>query len=308
MRPGRATPDALGAIIGERRTLINLAHRLLGSATEAEDVVQETYSRWYAMTEAEQHDITSPTGWLVRVAGRICLDQLKSARRSRERYVGDWLPEPLPDRPRWSTSSPEGSTDPADLITLDESVSMGVLVVLEALTPAERVAFVLHDVFGVPFAEIAETVGRTPAACRQLATSARRHIRTAPRNAGDPERHHDTVSAFRLACRSGDLGDLIGLLDPDVIVETDGGGKVRTALRPISGAEKVARFFRGALRKELRVTVSEENVNSSPGLVVRLDGVTIAVIAIEFDGDTMEHFWLMMNPEKLHAWNKIPHQ
>ena len=181
----QADPD-LSAILSERRQLINLGYRLLGSLTEAEDVVQETYARWYAMPASEQEVIESPGAWLTKVAGRICLNVLGSARVRRETYVGDWIPEPLPEPAEWIAGRRGiAGIDPADQVTLDESVTMAFLVVLDALTPAERVAFVLHDVFRYPFGEVAEIVGRTPAACRQLASSARRRIRAsqAPKKA-----------------------------------------------------------------------------------------------------------------------------
>ena len=156
--PGRIAgqPDpGLAAIMSERRQLINVAYRLLGSLAEAEDAVQETYARWYALTPAQRDAIESPGAWLTTVTSRICLDQLGSARARRERYVGQWIPEPLPEPAEWVSSRPGGPADPADRITLDESVSMAFLVVLESMTPAERVAFILHDVFGYPFTEIA---------------------------------------------------------------------------------------------------------------------------------------------------------
>jgi RNA polymerase sigma factor (sigma-70 family) len=187
--PTRAESDADGGdssgrpLEVERRQLSNLAYRLLGSLADAEDVVQETYARWYAMTPSERDAIDVPTAWLSKVAGRICLDLLRSARVRREKYVGQWLPEPLPDGTDWAggAHTPAATTpvDPADRVTLDESISMAFLVVLESMTPAERVAFILHDVFRYPFADIAEIVGRTPEACRQLASSARRRIRRA---------------------------------------------------------------------------------------------------------------------------------
>ena len=176
-------PDAgLSAIISERRQLINLTYRLLGSLAEAEDAVQETYARWYAMSREQQEAIESPGAWLTTVASRICLNLLGSARARRETYVGDWIPEPLPEPGERITGRPGGAAavDPADRVTLDESVSMAFLVVLESMTPAERVALILHDVFRYSFAEVAEIVGRTPAACRQLASSARRRCRRRP--------------------------------------------------------------------------------------------------------------------------------
>ncbi len=177
--PGRAQPDpSLSVIMGERRHLINLAYRLLGSLADAEDAVQETYARWYALPPEQQEAIRSPGAWLTTVASRICLDLLGSARARRERYVGEWLPEPLPE-PAEQPGLP-ATADPADRVTLDESVTMAFLVVLETMTPAERVAFVLHDVFRYSFTEVAEIVGRTPAACRQLASSARRRLSPSP--------------------------------------------------------------------------------------------------------------------------------
>src|ERR1700758_2347963 len=176
--PGAGRPDpGRDAIMSERRQLINLAYRLLGSLAEAEDAVQETYARWYAMPRPRQEAIESPAAWLTTVASRICLDLLRSARARRERYVGEWIPEPLPDRAEQLSGRSVGTAaDPADRVTLDESVSMAFLVVLESMTPAQRVTFILHDVFRYPFAEVGEIVGRTPAACRQLASSARRRI------------------------------------------------------------------------------------------------------------------------------------
>lgn len=177
---GRLDPG-LSAILSERRQLINLAYRLLGSLADAEDVVQETYARWYAMPHQQQEAIDSPGAWLTTVASRICLDLLGSARARREHYVGEWIPEPLPDRTEWINGRSGATTiDPGDRVTLDESINMAFLVVLESMTPAERVAFILHDVFRYSFTEVAEIVGRTPAASRQLASSARRRIRTSP--------------------------------------------------------------------------------------------------------------------------------
>src|SRR5947208_8065962 len=161
----RSEPS-LTAIMSERRQLTNLAYRLLGSLAEAEDAVQETYTRWYALSRQQQDAIDSPGAWLTTVTSRICLDLLRSARARRERYVGEWIPEPLPERTEWISGRTGAAADPADRVTLDESVGMAFLVVLEAMTPAQRVAFILHDVFGYSFTEVAGIVGRTPAACR----------------------------------------------------------------------------------------------------------------------------------------------
>ena len=159
--PGDGQPDpGLDAIMSERRQLINLAYRLLGSLAEAEDAVQETYARWYAMSRQQREAVESPGAWLTTVASRVCLDLLGSARARRERYVGEWIPEPLPEPAEWISGRPGGiGIDPADRVTLDESVSMAFLVVLESMTPAERVALILHDVFGYPFAEVAQITG-----------------------------------------------------------------------------------------------------------------------------------------------------
>ena len=206
--PADGRPDpGLSAIISERRQLINLAYRLLGSLAEAEDAVQETYARWYAMTAGSRTPSQSPGAWLTTVASRICLDLLGSARARRERYVGEWIPEPLPEPAEWIAGRPsETAVDPADRVTLDESVSMAFLVVLESMTPAERVAFILHDVFGYPFAEVAEIVGRTPAACRQLASSARRRIRAATGRRGGPAaRQAGIVRDFKQAWEAKDI-------------------------------------------------------------------------------------------------------
>src|SRR6266508_2512197 len=301
-RPEHGRPDpGLNALMSERRQLINLSYRLLGSLADAEDVVQETYARWYAMSGQQREAIASPGGWLTRVASRICLDLLGSARARRERYVGEWIPEPLPEPAEWINGRPGAATaDPADRITLDESISMAFLVVLESMTPAERVAFILHDVFGYPFAEVAQIVGRTPAACRQLAASARRRSRASQAPAA---RQESVVRDFKHAWEAGDIGALIGLLDPDATMIGDGGGLATAALLPIEGGEQVARYLAElAGRAPGNVTFLERGVNGQPGLVAQQDGVTVTVFAFAVAGDRITYIWAVRNPDKLRPW------
>jgi len=303
--PGHARPDpGLDAVMSERRQLVNLAYRLLGSLAEAEDAVQEAYARWYALPRPQQDAIASPGAWLTTVASRICLDVLGSARARRERYVGEWIPEPLPDRAEWAGGPSGGApADPADRVTLDESVSMAFLVVLESMTPAQRVAFVLHDVFRYSFAEVAEIVGRTPAACRQLASSARRRIRVSRAPAAPAARQASIVRAFRQAWEAKDIDALIGLLDPDATAIADGGGLAITFLRPIEGGEQIARaWIEIANVAPSNRTFLERTVNGQPGLVVQQDGVTVTVFAFEVTGDRIRRIWAVRNPEKLRPW------
>ncbi|MFD3518932.1 RNA polymerase sigma factor SigJ [Streptomyces sp. NPDC058653] len=299
---GRSGPG-LGAIMSERRQLINLAYRLLGSLADAEDVVQETYARWYAMTPPEQKAIASPGGWLTTVASRVCLDLLRSARARRERYVGEWIPEPLPDHTQWvGGRSGDTAADPADRVTLDESVGMAFLVVLESMTPAERVAFVLHDVFRYPFADVAEIVGRTPGACRQLAFSARRRVRASRAPAAPTAQQAGIVRDFKQAWEARDIDALVGLLASDATATGDGGGLVHAAPRPVEGAEEIARFFVERAGTAVDVTLVECAVNGRPGLVARADGVTVSVVAFDFAGERIRRIWAVLNPDKLRLW------
>ncbi|MGX1566981.1 sigma-70 family RNA polymerase sigma factor, partial [Streptomyces sp. NPDC055509] len=247
-------------IAGERRRLINVAYRLLGSVAEAEDAVQDAYARWYGLSQSRQEEILSPGAWLTTVTGRICLDLLGSARARRERYVGAWLPEPLPDRTEWDRAGGADPADPADQIVLDESVAMAFLVVLESMTPAERVAFVLHDVFRYPFAEIAGVLGRTPAACKQLAASARRRVDVTRAPVPAPGRA-DVVRHVKEAWETKDIAALVGLLDPAAVMTADGGGMVGTVLRPVEGGARIARYMVAIADKAPGLELLERSVN-----------------------------------------------
>ena len=290
------------ALDAERGMIMSLAYRMLGTVADAEDAVQETYARWYRMSEGERDAIENPAAWLTRVASRVCLDQLGSARARRERYVGEWLPEPLPGGAGMFATPP--SSDPLDRVTLDESVSTALLVVLESLTPAERVAFVLHDVFAMPFAEIAEIVGRSPDACRQLASTARRHVRERREGSATREQHDAVVQAFIAAAGEGDLQGLLALLDPDVVLVSDGGGLKSAARRPVLGPDHVGRYVLGQLEKRgLAMTMSVHETPDGLTLAFTEDGVIDSVAVLDVRDDRVTRIWIMRNPEKLRLWN-----
>lgn len=288
----------LDAVMAERRRLIALAYRMLGTLEEAEDAVQETYLRWYRLSEEERAAIGNPQGWLTRVASRICLDVLKSARARREQYVGEWLPEPVPAGLLGAGPAP----DPVDRVTLDDTVSTALLVVLDAMTPAERVAFVLHDVFGLPFTEIATIVGRSPAAVRQLASSARRRVVDHRGLVAPPDEHDAVVRAFVAAAAGGNLEALTRLLDPSVTLRSDGGGVVSAALNPVVGPMHVARFVLGVLRKRPTWAIAEQVTADGLGLTLADGGEVRAVVNLRVIGGLVTDVWMVVNPGKLTGW------
>jgi RNA polymerase sigma-70 factor (ECF subfamily) len=267
-----------------RPRLLRLAYSELGDVGEAEDVVQDA---WLRLARADAEAIENLDGWLTTVVARLALDRLRSARARRESYVGPWLPEPLL------------SDDPADSVTLDESVSYALLTVLEQLSPAERTAFVLHDVFDLPFDDIAEVVGRTPEAVRQLASRARRHVQQErPRFAASRAEHDRAVRAFARAAAEGNLAALVAVLDPDVVWTSDGGGRAVAARTPQRGGTRVARAWAALSRRSTREPV-EVTVNGRLGLVLSgIDGHRTALSFVVVDG-RITRLDAIRNPEKL---------
>jgi RNA polymerase sigma factor (sigma-70 family) len=298
------TPAELDAaradVLDERRHLVSLAFRMLGTIAEAEDAVQETYLRWYRLSQDERDAIVVPRAWLTRAASRICLNILSSARHRREKYVGPWLPEPIP---AYSFPAPGTPTaDPLERVTLDESVSTALLIVLESMTPAERVAFILHDVFATPFDEIAVIVGRTPVACRQLATSARRRVQQSRGRRASRAEHDDVVRAFAAAVRTGDMAGLITVLDPHVELRSDGGGVVTAARNPVYGTDKVARFLLGARTKYPKSSVQEQETPDGLGFAIWDEGTIIGIVTLEIRNALVTDVRIMVNPAKLTLW------
>jgi RNA polymerase sigma-70 factor, ECF subfamily len=268
-----------------RPRLLRLAYSELGDFGEAEDVVQEA---WLRLERVDAEAIDNLEGWLTTVVGRLALDRLRSARVRRETYVGPWLPEPVV------------SNDPADRVTLDESVSYALLTVLEQLSPAERTAFVLHDVFDVPFDEVAQVVGRRPEAVRQLASRARRHVkRERPRCTASRGDHDRAVRAFAQAVTEGDLEGLIAVLDPEVVWTSDGGGRATASRRALRGGARVARAWVALGRKSTQQPIEIE-LNGRLGLVLPSgDGHRAALSLVVTDG-RITRIDAIRNPEKLH--------
>ena len=291
------TSDPSASFEPHRRRLRGLAYRMLGSMAEAEDAVQEAYLRWH---EVDRDRVAEPRAFLTTTTTRICLDVLKSARARREEYVGPWLPDPVTDT---AALAPDTQTEIA------EDLSVALLLALEKLSPLERAAFLLHDVFDYSFTQVADTLGRNEAACRQLASRARTRVREA-RPAGpipvrggsavDPK-HAELVSAFINASRSGDLATLTGLLASDARLVADGGGKVSAALNVLEGAGRVAAFLAGAVKKgwtdDLRVEF--DTINGLPGVVVIGAHGVVQTTAVEFEGDAIKTIYVVRNPDKL---------
>jgi RNA polymerase sigma-70 factor (ECF subfamily) len=273
-----------------RRRLLDIAYRMLGSLSDAEDVVQEAYAR---LARADRGAIDDLRSWLITVTGRLCLDHLRSADVKRRAYVGPWLPEPLVD-------FPGADADPADRVTLDDSLRMALLVLLEQLSPAERTAFVLRDIFQVPFDEVGAIVGRSPAACRQLAARARQHVQSETRTARfhiDATEQRRVAERFAAACNEGDLEALLKVLDPDVVGEFDSGGVLPGAVPILTGSAAVVTRIEWLFAR--RATFTAARVNGEPGIVITAGGQLLSVAALNFRGGRIDHIHAIGNPAKL---------
>jgi RNA polymerase sigma-70 factor (ECF subfamily) len=284
-----------------RRRLLGLAYRMLGSMVDAEDAVQETYLRWHG---ADRDKVSEPKAFLMTITTRICLDMLTSARARHEEYVGPWLPEPIVDT---AALTPDSGAEMA------EDLSIALLLTLDRLSPLERAAFLLHDVFDFSFSEVATALERSEVACRQLAARARTHVRaTRPRGATAPSgygevdaKHAQLMSAFVAATQSGDLKALTQLLASDVRVVADGGGKVASELNALEGADRVAQFLVDATRRRPGSWWREEftlrfaTINGMPGVVVDGPAGPVQTAAFEFEGDVIRALYVVRNPDKL---------
>ena len=281
-----------------RRRLLGLAYRMLGSMAEAEDAVQEAYLRWH---DADREGVADPRAFLITTTTRICLDVLKSARVRREEYVGPWLPDPITDT---AALAPDTQTEMA------EDLSVALLLALDRLSPLERAAFLLHDVFDYSFTEVADTLGRNEAACRQLASRARARVREArpagaayarPEASAIDTKHAELMSAFIAASLSGDVTGLRNLLASDARLVADGGGKVTAALNVIEGADRVAAFLAGVVRKGWTddMTARFDTINSLPGFTMSGPNGLLQTTAFEFDGELVRAIYVVRNPDKL---------
>ena len=282
--------DLASTFEAHRKYLLGLAYRMLGSLAEAEDVVQDSFLRWQA---ADVKAVASPRAFLATIATRLSLDRLKSARAQREHYVGPWLPEPIVD---------DGPA-PGDAIELADDLSYSLLLALERLSPLERAAFLLHDVFDLDYAEVAETLERNESTCRQLAARARRHIRAArPRFKVEREAAERLATAFLEASRRGDAEALKAMLAEDVEFHTDGGGVRPAALNVITGRDKIIAFFAGVARKAggaLPRILHVGTINAAPGLVtLEQDGLP-QTTALEVENGRIKAIYVVRNPEKL---------
>lgn len=290
-----------GDIDVERPRLRALAYRMLGTVADAEDVVQEGFARFYRLPSQQREEIRNPGAWLMRVVGRLALDELKSARARRVDYVGEWLPEPVPVDSEYAGDR----ADPADIVSTGDAISQALLMLLESLSPAERAVYVLRESFALPYDEIADMVGRSPGACRQLLVTARRHLQAnSPSGAVSRALHDDVVRAFAEACERGDVSALTQLLDPSVTVRSDGGGKVSAARRPVVGLDNVARLLIGLRTKYPQAHAELAEVPGAHGVVMVLHDDVAGVMTCAVGPSGISDIWIMRNPDKLTLWGQ----
>ncbi|WP_432934451.1 RNA polymerase sigma-70 factor [Microbispora sp. CA-135349] len=284
---GGRTDSATEAFVAHRNLLFTVAYEMLGSAADAEDVLQETWLRWAGV---DLDTVGDRRAYLVRITTRQALSRLRTLGRRRESYIGPWLPEPLLTTP-----------DVAEDVELADSVSMAMLLVLETLHPTERAVFVLREVFDLGYDEIADAVGKSPAAVRQIAHRARSHVAARrPRDVVTPAETRDALQAFQRAVETGDLQGLLDVLAPDVVLLTDGGGLKRAVPRPVAGAGKVARLLAaGVVKFGAGVSVEPVQVNGWPGLLLRIDGEIDGVLAMRVETGLVTGLYFVRNPEKL---------
>ncbi|MFD2794692.1 sigma-70 family RNA polymerase sigma factor [Promicromonospora vindobonensis] len=284
--------------------LLGLAFRMLGTVADAEDAVQEAFVRWSRLDDGARATVRNPVGWFARTTSRVCLDILKSASRRHEQYVGPWLPEPVPDS-RYHVPAPTDVGDPADRAARAESVSMALVTVMESMTPAERVAFVLRDVFDYPVAEIADVLDRSPGAVRQLASSARSRVASLGPDepAGEPGAR--LAAAFERAANTGDVAALVQLLHPGVTLRSDGGGIARAALNPVHGPDKVARFVVGVLARQRPATLTSRSTDAGTVLTFDRDGSVSGVLELVVRDGAVIDVLIQWNPRKLRLWHAV---
>jgi RNA polymerase sigma-70 factor (ECF subfamily) len=284
---GGRTDPATEAFVAHRNLLFTVAYEMLGSAADAEDVLQETWLRWAGVDLGTVRD---QRAYLVRITTRQALSRLRTLGRRRESYVGPWLPEPLLTAP-----------DVAEDVELADSVSMAMLLVMETLTPTERAVFVLREVFDLAYDEIAEAVDKSPAAVRQIAHRARAHVAARrPRGVVSPAETRDALEAFQRAADTGDLQSLLDILAPDVVFLGDGGGVKQAVLRPVVGADKVGRLLATGLGRIATMgSMEPAEVNGYPALILRLDGEIDTVVAVRIDDGLITGLYAVRNPEKL---------
>ncbi|MFG1628651.1 RNA polymerase sigma-70 factor [Kribbella sp. NPDC049227] len=292
-QPGRAGEELAREFDEHRAVLVGAAYRVVGSVTDAEDVVQEAWLRWAAI---DHGDIRDPRAYLIRITTRLALNRLREQKARREQYVGPWLPEPM---------SPElaaPDADPAAVVELADSVSMAMLVVLETLSPLERATFVLREVFDLPYDEIADTLGRSETAVRQLAHRAREHVQARrPRHHVDKARHSELTVRFMAAAGTGDFEQVVSLLAPDALLISDGGGKKKAALRPIRGAAKIVRWLFAVIAENPDFEIRMGTLNGETAAIAYDGDVPDTVAFFDMTDGLITELYLVRNPDKLTA-------